>query len=110
MNAYDVLKEGASTRVGDTQLDLNRKGATILSDIGDVAVEMAVNRHLEAKAKARIPTMGGNTEIEVNRNAEGKHSFGVQSHIPLFGGNLEAQANRDVDGNRSVGIQFKKDF
>lgn len=110
MRSMDELNDGVSKEVGDTKFNLNRKGATILSQVGDVAVEMAVNRHLEAKAKARIPMMGGNTEFEVNRNAEGKHSFGMQSRIPLLGGNLEAQANRDVDGNRSVGIQLRKEF
>lgn len=106
----DALKNGVSADVGNAQFKLTRKNAQAMMQIGGAMLEMTVNGHMEARAKAHMPLMGGNVEVEANRDAEGRQSFGAHSSTPAFGGNLDVNANVDADGNRRVGIQFGKTF
>lgn len=110
MGVVDAINDGGSIKSGNTEFSLNRKRAAILTDIGDTMVEMAVDRHLDARLKARVPVMGGDVEVEANRDADGKRRFGFKSRHKAFGGNLDVDADRDADGNNRVGIRFSKQF
>jgi hypothetical protein len=110
MKAYEAVSEGSSKNIGDTEFKLNLKRAAILTHVGDAVVEMAINRNMEARAKARMPLLGGDVEVEANRDSDGRHRFSAKSRTPVFGGNLEVGADRNEDGNNSVNLRFSKQF
>jgi hypothetical protein len=78
MKFMEALKDGGGTEIGDTEFKINLKKAQIVKHLGDAMIDMTLNRHLDARAKAHIPLFGGNLDLEANRDAEGKHRFGVQ--------------------------------